>query len=273
MNDPKFLIVRYANGSAGKFLTTLLMASKSVAHFDQSVENNKTDSACLNYVKSHFVSNLNDWLTYEPKHTDAWNLHHISSNYPRGEELSIKQFLAIAKNDATLHFWNSVSKNKFIPFIWHKTSTPDFFKNSKFITILLDSESLKWYHRARWYKQYSVRGNKIHLNEQDPKFNTSKLNKYYDQFKNEMDVEQSVFSFIKQNILKDHKKYLFQNHDTFANQPITQEFINLSDILDVERCISKINHICNTYALDLISADLIRRCHSHWSSCHLFKYS
>jgi hypothetical protein len=273
VNNPKFLIVRYANGSAGKFLTSLLMSSTSVSHFDSNVENNKTDDACLNYIQTHFVKNLNNWLVHEPKHTDAWNLHHVSSNYPRGDNLTNDQFLSIAKTDATSYFWKSVSDNKVIPFIWHKSSVPDFFKNAKFITIILDQKSIKWYHRARWYKQYSLVNGKIHLNEHDPNFNSSKLNKYYEQFKNVVDVDSSVYSFIKHNIIRDNKKKLFQTTDTFAQQSIDQEFINLSDILDVNRCITRLNQICNNYKLDLISPDLIRQGHTHWSNCHTFKYA
>lgn len=272
MNSPQFLIVRYANGSAGKFLTSLLMSSASVAHFDADIENNKTDDKCLDYIKTHFVKNLDHWLKFEPKHTDAWNLHHISSNYSRGEDLTSAEFLAKSCANATDHFWSSVNKNKCIPLIWHKNTIPEFFKTAKFITIIIDQLSIKWYHRARWYKQYSVVNNKIHLKEHDPAFNTNAVSKYYAQFKNQVDINQSVRSFIKENIIKDPKTKLFQSTDAFIDQSIDQKFINLSDILTVDKCISQLDQICNYYKLTPISENLIRNGHNHWAQCHNFKY-
>jgi hypothetical protein len=273
MNIPQFLVVRYANGSAGKFLVNLLMSSKSAAHFEPTVEQNKTDISCIGYTQQHFVGDLDNWLIHEPKHSDAWNLHHISSNYGRGEQLTADEFLSIAKQDATDYFWESVNNGKCIPFVWNKPTVPEFFKSAKFITIIIDPDSVKWYHRARWYKQYSVKDNKIHIKEHDPKYNSTSVTKYYDQFNNSYIVDQHPFSFIKQNILRSPKKLLFQNCDTFINQPINQEFINLSDILNVERCRQRVYELCIKFNLEPISDNLITECHKHWLNCHNFKYS
>jgi hypothetical protein len=273
MDSPQFLVTRYANGSAGKFFLTLLMSSESVAHFDPVVEQHKTATACVNYTQSHFVSNITDWLKHEPKHSDAWNLHQISSNYPRGDSLSESEFLHIAKSDATQHFWNSVANKKLIPFIWHKSSIPEFFKHSKFITILIDPAAVKWFHRARWHKQYGLVNESIHIKERDPSYNSAKLKMYYEQFGTEYLVEQHPYSFIKQNIINDPKKKLFQTTDAFVTDSNAQEFVALSDILHVDRCINKVIQICNKFNIAPVSEQLIIDSHAHWLSCHNFKYT
>lgn len=273
MDDPRFLVTRYANGSAGKFFLTLMMSSRSVAHFDSDVEQNKTSIACYDYVRSHFVKETSQWLKYEPKHSDAWNLHQVSTNYARGDELTSSEFLKISKNDATQHFWNSVASKKLVPFAWHKSSVPDFFKYSKFITIIIDPDAVKWFHRARWYKQYGLINNAIHVKEQDPSYNSPKLKSYYDQFGAKYLINQSPYSFIKENIINDPKKKLFQDTNAFINQPVDQTFVNLSDILHIDRCIKKVIQICNKFNIDLIPEKLIVDSHAHWLSCHHFKYN
>jgi hypothetical protein len=273
MIDPKFLIVRYANGAAGKFLTTLLMSSESVAHFDPEVEQNKTAEACLTYAQGHFVPNTKEWLKYEPKHNEAWNLHHISSNYLRGEELSNTEFLQVTKQNATEYFWKCVDQQKLISVAWHKLSVPEFFKSAKFITIILDDASIKWYHRARWYKEYGIKDGLIHIKQHDPSYNNSNLKVYYDRYHNPYQVDQHPYSFIKENIINSETKKLFKNQQLFADQPVSQEFINLSSILDLDQCIESVNRICKNFGLGPIHTDIIVNNHRHWISCHNFKYT
>lgn len=273
MDSPKFLVTRYANGSAGKFLLTLLMSSKSVAHFDPDVEKNKTTIKCVNYVQSHFVKEINQWLKYEPKHSDAWNLHQISSNYSRGDNLTESEFLKISKTNATQHFWSSVANKKLIPFIWHKSLVPEFFKHSKFITIIIDPASVKWFHRARWYKHYGMSEGMIHIKEHDPLYNSPKLKTYYDQFGEQYLTHKHPYTFIKENIINDPKKKIFQHTDLFVDESMNQEFVNLSDILHVDKCIAKVTQICNKFDIDPISEELIIDSHAHWLSCHNFKYT
>jgi hypothetical protein len=273
MYNPQFLVTRYANGSAGKFFLTLLMSSKSVAHFDPDIEQNKTVTACVNYVQSHFVPNIGDWLKHEPKHSDAWNLHQISSNYPRGNDLTTTEFLKISKQDATQHFWSSVASKKLIPFVWNKFLIPEFFEHSKFITIIIDPDSVKWFHRARWYKHYGMSKDTIHIKEHDPLYNSPKLKMYYEQFGEQYLTNQHPCTFIKENIINDPKKKIFQQANLFVNESIDQEFVNLSDILHVDKCVNKIAQICNKFEIDPVSEELIIDSHAHWLSCHNFKYT
>lgn len=273
MIDPKFLVVRYANGSAGKFLINLLMASKSVAHFDPLVEQNKTDKSCMRYTQEHFVNETHNWLKYEPNHTDAWNLHHISAKYTRGEDLSVEEFLTLAKQNATEHFWNSVSAGRSIPMVWHKKIVPAFFKSSKFITIIIDPDSEKWYHRARWYKQFGMIDQMIHMKEHDPEFNHQTLKIYHDKFQNSSRVKQHPFSFIKENIINYPVKKMFQKVEEFQTPAVEQEFVALSDILDTDRCVNAVAQICKKFDFEPISEDLVMRSQKHWLSCHDFKYT
>lgn len=244
-----------------------------MAHFDTTVEANKTDSHCLNYVRQHFSSDIANWLKIEPKPSDAWNLHHVSSNYPRGDDLTQEEFLRVAQSDATDHFWQCVNNEKLIPFVWHKKSVPVFFDQSKFVTIIVDPQSVKWFHRARWHKHYAALNGGVHIKELDPSYNSAKLTQYYQQFSAKHLIDQKPVSFIKTNILRDPKKILFQHSANFVQQKPLQIFLNLSDILSPDRCVDTVNTLCNQLAIESVSESLIIDCHRHWLSCHNFKYT
>jgi hypothetical protein len=274
MLNPDFLVVRYAPGAAGKFLTSLLMASHSVAHFDKNIEHNKNSTQCIDYFHQHFPNVIGDWLKYEPKHTDAWNLNFLSMTYPRNDTLSQLEFNKMAVDNGSQYFWESVTQNKLIPWTTNKNTVPDFFKYSKFVTILIDEKSVKWYHRAKWYKHYAIEYGRIYNKTSDPQFHSQTMHQYYEKFKheNKIFVDESFQSFVRTNIIKNPIKYIFMDKSNF-NQPVDQVFVNLSDLLSVEKCIEAVNQICKEFSLYPVPRDVIIEGHRHWASCHDFKYA
>ena len=272
--NPKFLVVRYAPGAAGKFLTSLLMSSPSLAHWDQQVELDKSVIGCNQYIQNHFPHNIGDWLQHEPRHTDAWNLHFISMTWPRNDDLSQCKFNALAKEHGSKYFWESVDQGKLIPFTTNKNTVPDFFKDSLFVTVLLDLDAVKWYHRAKWYKHYEVQHGKVYNKTLDSKFHNPVMKQYYDRYssENKMHVEEKFSSFVRHNIINNPVKHLFMDVDNFK-QDIAQVIISLSDILHLDRCILQVDKICKELNLLPVPKDVIISGHRHWSSCHEFKYS
>lgn len=269
--NPKFLLVQYAPGSAGKFLISLLMSSKDVAHFDPTINQNKTIDNCTSYIKEHFTSQIGDWLKYEPRNIDAWNLHFVSTKYSRGHDMSYNQFIDTAQQEASPYFWEQVNNEKIIVTPWHKAYVPDFYKDAKIVTILIDKKSEKWFHRALWTKLYGIDDGKIHLKMNDPEFNPP-MQQYFAKFNNPTHSDEHFFSFVKREILKDQfkKEYTDSNFSSSSNN---QAFINLSDLLDTESCVHNVARVCQELGIGLVPEDLVRNGQIHWNQCHNFKYS
>lgn len=269
--DPKFLMVQYAPGGAGKFLSSLLMSSPSLAHFDPAVQASKSINKCVDYIRNHFTSDIDKWILQEPNHVAAWNLHFISSKYSRGDELTRAEFVALAETNASDHFCTSVNDDKIIPSIWHKTNTPEFFTNAMFVTVILDKPSLKWYHRSIWYKLFGSKDGKIHLKVNDPELNPP-MRAYFEKFKNPIYSDEPFYSFVKHNILDTEFKSKFMTRDSFINHS-QHAFINLSELLDTESCVKMIDRVCTKFDLDPVPVDVVEQGHAHWMSCHNFKYA
>jgi hypothetical protein len=268
---PKFLMVQYAPGSAGKFLASLLMCSPSLSHFDPTVEISKTEEQCIAYIQNHFPSDITQWVLTEPNHASAWNLHFISGKYPRGDDLTTDQFISQATVSATDHFCHSVNQDKIIPSIWHKSNIPLFLENSRFVTIIIDPPAIKWYHRASWYKSYGWKDGNIHLKMNDPSMNPA-MALYFQKFNNPVTTNENFFSFVKREILDNPFKKQFLSSTNF-NQPSLRSFVNLSDLLNFNLCVNAVNRICKELDIVPIPLSIITQGHKHWLSCHTFKYA
>jgi hypothetical protein len=264
--SPKFLVVQYAPGSAGKFLIAVLMASPSIAHFLPEVESEKNNNKCLDFIKQSFIGDFEKWISTEPQHAMAWNLHFTSAKYPRGDDLSFDQFVELAETESTDHFVDSVNAGKQIIIARHKTVPTDFFSDSDFVTIKLDLQSLKWYHRAYWSKLFGIKNNMIHIKENDPELINQPMKKYLFKNNNSVYVEQSVFSFIRNNIIKSQykEKFLAPGINPSKNHII----VNLTEILVESRFVASVNAITEQFSLGTIDEKFIRSAHRHWISLH-----
>lgn len=269
---PKFLLVRYAPGSAGMFLISLLMGSKDVAHFDPVINQNKTINNCILYIKDHFTPQISDWLKREPRNTVAWNLHFVSAKYSRGHDMSYAQFIDTAQQEATTYFWEQVNSEKIIVTPWHKPYVPDFYKDAKIVTIIIDKKSEKWFHRALWSKLYGIDNGKIHLKMNDPVFNPP-MQQYFAKFNNPTHVDEHFYSFVKREIFKDRYKEEYMDASNFSNDSNNQAFINLSDLLDTNSCVFNVARVCQELDIASVPDDLVRYGQIHWNGCHNFKYA
>jgi hypothetical protein len=268
---PEFLVVQFAPGSAGKFVMSVLMRSPRVAHFDATVEADKTDYRCLQYIKHAFRGDFDRWILHEPQHAMAWNLHFISAKYPRGDDLTVQQFFDQADQDATQHFVDSVNAGQLIPIARHKTTQTEFFASSKFVTIRLDANSLRWYHRAYWSKLFGLRQGKIYLKENDPALNVA-MQSYIASYQNPIYVEQSPFAFLRHNVINNKYKTVFANVNSAAlgNNNIT---LDLSTVLSESSFVTAVSMLAHTLDLGEIPKSFVRLAHQHWKSCHGFKHS
>lgn len=248
------------------------MCSPRVAHFDPTVEQNKTADTCLDYIKKKFTSDLENWTINEPNPMDAWNLHFISSKYPRGESLSVDEFLALLKSDATDYFWSCVGQGKLITTAWLKTSVPDYFATAKNIIVNVDKRSQKLLHRSNWYKHYDYSDKGVHLKIHDPAYTTPTHAQYLLKFNNPTYAQESFYHFIKNTIVNCKFKQTFAQRENF-NHISNSYNVDLIDILCADTFVITINRITQALDLDTIDAEFLTLAHQHWTNCHSFKYS
>jgi len=186
--------------------------------------------------------------------------------------MSYNQFINAAQHEASPYFWEQVNNEKIIVTPWHKCYVPDFYKDAKIVTILIDKKSEKWFHRALWTKLYGVSDGKIHLKMNDPAFNPP-MQQYFAKFNNPTHSDERFFSFVKREILKNQFKKEYTDASNFASSSNNRAFINLSDLLDTESCVLNVARVCQELDIALVPEDLVRNGQVYWNQCHNFKYS
>lgn len=273
MKQPKFLVVRYPHGAAGKFLASLLMAHPSIAHFDPNVQNNKNFVNHYEWFTAKFKPKLHEWLKAEPKPNDAWNLHFISNSYERGNNLRYQQFLELCQEHATDYFWRCVDQDLYIPVVWHKIFVPEYYRHCAIVSIVLDRESRKWYHRALWYKHFDFADNKLEIKSHNAINNSLNMKKYYDLHQNDQFQNGSFLHLVKKYVINSHWISNFDDRRHMQDPGLNQIFIELSELLDQDRCYRTTTKICDHLGILVLDRDNFLRCHQHWKKCHDFKYN
>ena len=245
------------------------MGSKSVAHFDRFIEENKTNDRLLSYVRGSFKS-FDTWLKTEPNPVTAWNIHWISNKMERGSGQTSTDFNNQLQTDASEYFWQSVSLNKHILIISNKTIPPKAYQSLRPVVIINDQSSLRFLRKSIWLKHYGVKDNKIYLKINDPEMYPEPTRSIMKKFNNPIFVDESVFKFYRQTIWRKKDTKFFMNYDNFPKNSI---FIKLSEILDVTKLTTAIDLLCKQLDILPVDHDYIQQAHAHWSSCHSFKYS
>jgi hypothetical protein len=273
MKQPKFLVIRYPHGAAGKFLVSCLMAHPSIAHFDHDVQNNKNFANHYTWFTSKFQSKLHKWIEVEPKPNDAWNLHFVSNTYDRGNDLRHQQFLELCRQHATDYFWQCVDQDLYIPVVWHKIFVPEYYRHHAIVSIVLDQESQKWYHRALWYKHFNFNNNKLEIRSHCATNNSLSMKQYYEQHQNCQFESGAFFHLVKKYVLNSHWISDFSDQSRMQDCDLNQIFVNLSELLDQDRCYTATIKICQHLQLSALHQVDFLRAHQHWKTCHDFKYN
>lgn len=268
MVTPNFLLVRYNEGAAGKFLLSLLMGSSSVAHFNKAVEQQKTHDQLVSYVQQSFGS-FDNWLLAEPNPVTAWNIHWISNKLDRGSDQPLEEFNAQLLAEASDYFWQSVSNHNRILLISNKTSVPVAYQDLSPVVIINDQPALKFLRKSLWLKHYGIKDNKIYVKINDPKMYPEPTKDIMKKFNNPTYLNESIFKF--------YRRVIWQNPNTnfFANQtnfPKDSNFIKLSEILDINQLLPAIDCMCNNLGIENINHSYIQQAHAHWIGLHTFQF-
>jgi hypothetical protein len=264
---PKFLLVQFNQGAAGKFLLSLLMGSNSVAHFNSCIEEHKDNQSLLKYVKNSFQS-FDRWIATEPNPVPAWNIHWISNKMPRGNNQTVDEFNKQLQSDASEYFWQSVNNNKYILILTNKTVLPLAYQHLTPIVIINDKPSLTFLRKSIWVKHYKIKDHKIYLKINDPDMYPEPTKSIMKKFDNPIFSNDSVFSFYRRVIWKNPNTNFFSESKNFSKG----NFINLSELLNIDKLVPAMDRLCNELAIDPIDKHFIQQAHAYWIKLHNFRF-
>lgn len=260
------MVVRYAQGAAGKFLMTLLMGSKDVAHYDKTIQVYKPTDILMQYVVRSF-GNLHTWLVAEPNPVHAWNIHWISAKMQRGQNQDRWQFLNQLEAEASEYFWQCVTEKKLILLHSHKPDLPRVYKELRSLVIINDPPSLKFKRKSVWYKHYGYSNGEVYLKINDPKMYPPATQKIMRQYNNDVYKKDGLYRFYRKNIWRDAETKYFMDPDNF-----TEPKILLSEIISKDKIYPALCRLCEEIKIAPPEQEYVRRAQQHWLDQHDFNF-
>lgn len=269
MYDPKFLFVRYCPGSCGNFLISMLQTSSKISHWYKDIENSKpTDfykKIYFEWFKNRFQSDLTYHLKSEPHH--PYCLDFVSAKHPRGDELTLSEFLRniVARNDKI--FLNAVKEEKIILLRLNKVVVPRWAENSIIINIFVDPPGYKWLHRIRAIKLFGFENQKFISKENHPDYLKYKYKKIL--FNNQYKFDMSQMAFLRDHVIGEKTLKIFKSKQSILDDPSNsrarqQIFVNLSDFFQWQYFEKIIIDLFDQLNLGDVKTDIIYQCWNHY---------
>lgn len=270
----KFLIVRFAPGSGGKFLATMLQCSQSVHAWDKELvlAKQRNDTAkILQYFASKFTTNFKDWQKNEPE--VPYQTDFVSNRFSRGDDITFDQAQELLINDS--QYLQDLKSEGLILLISNKSQIPAWMQGrAKVVNILIDSkDSKKWFHKARFAKQFIKNNDNSYIVKQEHEnFCSPKRAKLAAQFNNEKIFHGSWHSFAKKYIINDPIGKLFTTEKSILAHPtnttVENFFFNLSAYLDCNTFVSKFQNLCKELDIEQVPESLAVLIIKHYQSLH-----
>lgn len=263
----KFIVVRFAPGSGGKFVSTLLQLSPDVNAWNDQI---KTDHA-LAWFQLHFRNNFEDWLKNEPEVPYATGF--VSNRFNRGDDIPLSQALDRLSTDTL--FQAHWANNKKICLISNKSQVPNWIQDQcVFVNLVIDNvKAQKWCHRCRLHKQFLLAEPNTWIIKQDhPDYCSSARSVLAQKFNNPTTYQGTTQSFLKKYIVNDPITRTFldpaQIVEHSSNRTQQQLFVDLSKIIDPDVTADTINTICKSIGIAVPNLDLVSRIAEHYSQIH-----
>ena len=262
------IFVRYAPGSCGTFVLTLLSTSHKVACWNPDLDPFKGtaefDTKFLAWFKQKYTSDLkNHHIKYEPLR--PYQLDFFSSKHPRGNDIDTDTLIDNLKVRNDHLFLDNINKNKLTAIVLNKPVVPKFGAGNSVVNIFADPNSLKWLHRTRWHKLFGHEDGYWILKEHHPDLIKSKYQQL--KFNNSYQVKSSWYSFCKNYIINEDVMKVFKNREEIikdpSNKSCNQYWIDLSEILNPTVAIDAFKRIFSQMDLEF-NESLINECYQHY---------
>ena len=272
-NLPKFLVIRFAPGSAGNFLTSLLQCSQGVGHWVEELEHNKLTVDWLAYFKKVYVSDLSQWLVNEPIGKQNLGVREIfSAMYDRGNNLTVEEFAEQEKKYCSDFYFELKQKQHYIPIFWHKNHFPEYFANATFINIMLDTSSVRWFDRSFYKKhyaldQYNPDGSLIMRYERHRSGIVPKTFSGQNQYKN---YHPNFTDFASKEIFGNpwRKRYLDSSYLSNSTNGRPEYTIALTDLLSIKQLEPQYHALCKFLNIDPMPVEQLTKLFLQWRQCH-----
>lgn len=274
MNNSPFVVVRFAAGSGGKFVSTMLQNSNDIAHWDSQLEQIKNttifQSSLVDYLETAFPSDPKKHLRVEPDLPYVFDFY--SATYDRGNDVTYEEYCEYHRIGKCDYFFDHIAQNKKANLMTHKSQVTKFMEGSVFVNIIIDSSrALEWTQKMLWDKHYQVIDkNTVRLLHHDPATcnirRSHLVEKYYDG--SSYITVDSVEAFYNKEIVQRPEIWRFQDTgDLYAhpsnNTVVNLEF-NLDNIFDEDLTIANFETIFQQANLAVPRLDLLRSTYRVW---------
>ena len=276
MTDPKFIVVRYASGCAGKFLSVMLQLSNDIASWDKKLENIKRTTQfkdkLIEYLNEHFPSDPSQHLRIEPDlpyYTDFY-----SGTFERGNETTYQEFCRYQEDNNVDYFKKNINHNKKINLILHKSQIPKFMEGALFVNVIINStRSLSWSRKMLWLKHYEViDANTVKRKHHDPNTCNAKRShlviKYFTG--SPLVKVNTVEEFFDQEIVNNPEFTLFSTVENIlehkSNNQVTQDIFYLDNLFSAELTVKNISDIFINNGLSVPDNNLMFETYNFWWS-------
>jgi hypothetical protein len=244
----KFIIVRFAPGSSGKYISTLLQLSPDVNPWYSEARG----SHVVQWFKTKFAGNFLNWLRQEPE--VPYHTSFVSNRFPRGDEVGKQQALHLLNNDALFQqHWNNDKK---ICLISNKSFVPRWLTGDcVMVNVVIDPGlGRHWVDRCRLHKQFvKVEPDQWIIKQDHPDFCSPERAAVAAQFDNPKTFQGTRRQFLQKFIIDDPitnrftDPQLITEHETNHSQ--TQIFVSLSHMLIPHTAVETLRTICNNLGI------------------------
>ena len=240
----KFIVVRFAPGSSGKYISTLLQLSRDVNPWYADVHGPQV----VQWFKNKFKENFIDWLQQEPE--VPYHTSFVSNRFARGDAIDTQQALRLLHDDILFQqHWNNDKK---ICLISNKSSVPRWLSHDCVLVNVVIDPGLgrHWADRCRLHKQFlKVEPDQWIIKQDHPVFCSPARAAIASQFDNPKTFKGTRRQFLQRFIIDDPvtnrftDPQLIMEHET--NQTQTQIFVNLSHLLLPDTAVKTLRSICD----------------------------
>ena len=274
MGNPKFIITRFTHGSAGKFLSTVLQTSNRIDHWSVVVQSQKNTDlnqpVTLEYVSRSFPKDHSQYIRAEPM--VPYNTDLYSVGYPRGNDVTLDQYIDHAQKKNDVRLFNCVDQNLLINLIFNKPILPMFCQNSQAVTITVTTDKeQQWLFKTLWPKHFLETDTGIYYLPSAPEYCNFQSLPTVLRFDNQycFPIEQKEQLYQKY-VVNNHTNSYYFDPEKFTEFDVANNidnvFIKLSDILSAERFDSVIPTVFSQLGLENFNSNLVSLMHKIWLS-------
>jgi len=283
MTKLPLIFVRYASGSAGRFVSTMLQLTDRVACWNPDLEKlkhtDKFSAAFFKYFQQGYQHNLSRHLYHEPTPAEpVWPW--FSATWPRGDDLTVDEFVDQLILHEYRHWLENINRGRLNLLLLHKSRIPVFGLGSKIVNIVVDPASKKWLNRARYLKIFGEENGRWFSREHMPDL----LQQRYAGVEKMIDLpdiwlEGSRREVIRRHVINDPRVKMFESVDQIQKDPgnlsCSQVTIRLSEVLNKTNFMAAMSYIIWVFDLGRFDKDLMAQCWQHYyeTNIEIFKHN